>query len=91
LFNGIETFISAGPEDSDGKKSLLLEQGSKSRILWADEIESFIYGGVSSRFWVMQNFINNQPNTEDLPGNMLCWNMISLNYKSNEKLLDLII
>tara|TARA_B110000285_G_C15092086_1_gene599679 strand:- start:177 stop:572 length:396 start_codon:yes stop_codon:yes gene_type:complete len=51
-----------------------------------------MFGGVSSRFWVMKNFINLMPNTKaSIPENCLCWNMITICLKQNEKQINLII
>ncbi len=44
------------------------------------DIEGFIFGGFSSRFWVLKNFINlhHVDKRSHLPDNMLAWNMLSI-------------
>jgi len=45
---------------------------------------------MSSRFWVMKNFINMEKK-RDLAPNMLCWNMISIKLRNEDRYIDLII
>lgn len=42
--------------------------------------KSFIFGGFSSIFWLCKEYINEQDlkHGQDLPDDMLCWNMISI-------------
>jgi hypothetical protein len=43
-----------------------------------EDINGFVFGGVNSRFWMMKNYINALPVSEDLPSHLLCWNMLSI-------------
>lgn len=63
---------------------------TKVRDIPGNQVESFIFGGMSSRFWIMKNFINMEQN-KDLAPNMLCWNMISIKLRDQERYIDLII
>ena len=62
----------------------------KEKKINVRDIEDFIFGGLSSRFWILKNFINLQKDT-NLPYSMLCWNMISIKLRDSDKLIDLII
>ena len=68
-------------------------QFSSKRRLEFNQIESFVYGGFTSRFWLMKNYINlkKMKKNEHLPEQMLVWNMISIKLTSSNKFLDLII
>ena len=56
----------------------------------AQDIEGFIFGGFSSRFWLLRTYINMIP-TNKLTDNMLCWKMISIQIKGKHKQCHLII
>lgn len=79
-------------------KRKLSKQEMQSRIMRVQkekkinvrDIEDFMFGGLSSRFWILKNFINLQKDT-NLPYSMLCWNMISIKLRNSERLIDLII
>ena len=53
-------------------------------------IKGFIFGGFSSRFWILKNDIN-LAKEKDIDDSMLCWNMISVELHNPSKCMDLII
>jgi hypothetical protein len=59
------------------------------------DIQGFIFGGSSSRFWFAKNCINlHQQGRRDLDPELICWNMISLTVKVSaaySKTINLII
>ena len=64
---------------------------NKQSIYKSDEIDGFVFGGFTSRFWLMKNYINNlKPSEHNIPS-MFCWNMISIQIKNKAKQLHLII
>lgn len=84
--------IYAGEKSKD-QYCLIIDQGSsrKKKKLYSADIEHFVFGGFSSRFWLMQNYINHMPKHKDLPDSMLCWNMLSIHLKESGKTIDLIL
>ena len=55
-----------------------------------DDIEGFIFGGFNSRFWLMKNYIN-MIKPDKLTDEMLCWNMISIKIKGEQKQCNLVL
>jgi hypothetical protein len=64
--------------NSGNHELAIIYQNGKERKYAASDIENFVFGGFSSRFWLMQNFINLQ---SKMSSSMICWNMISLKVK----------
>ena len=62
-----------------------------TKVIFASDIESFIYGGFSSRFWILRKEINDSNTSKFVDETKLCWNMISVKLKDNGLYLDLII
>ena len=93
LFQGKKLYISAGPkiklDDGIVKSSIVFEQEGRKFEYLSSELSNFIFGGFSSRFWMLKSYISMMPNENELPPSMLCWNMISLKLKT--KWVDLIV
>lgn len=53
------------------------------------DITGFIFGGMSSRFWILKNKINLQKT--ELNEDQLCWNMITVQTQVEGKSINLII
>jgi len=53
------------------------------------DITGFVYGGLSSRFWMLRKYINSLTNKElnDMP--FYSWNCITINHKDRD--IDLVI
>jgi hypothetical protein len=64
--------------NSGNHELVIIYQNGKERKYAASDIENFVFGGFSSRFWLMQNYINLQTK---MSSSMICWNMISLKVK----------
>lgn len=60
-------------------------------VIQGSDIESFIFGGFSSRFWAMRKKINLSNNNFVLDDNQLCWNFISIKLRSTGLFVDLVI
>ena len=88
LFEGETVYITRATK-SEAELAIIYKNGSEKKFR-ADEIQGFIFGGFSSRFWLMQNFINMQP-PSSLSSSMLCWNMISISLKSKKEFINLIV
>ena len=73
----------------EAELAIIYQNGSEKKFR-ADELQGFIFGGFSSRFWLMQNFINMQEKNS-LTTSMFCWNMISLSLKSKKEFINLIV
>lgn len=93
LFKGEYVDLSAGAREGNRYSLIFWEAGTRimKRELWSEDIEHFVYGGFSSRFWVLQQYINRMPRGADLPDWMLCWNMITLHLKKEGKTVDLVV
>ena len=64
---------------------------SKTKYYYPHQIQGFTYGGFTSRFWVMKNYINNLESSEITLDSMICWKMISIQIKGFTKLVNLVI
>jgi hypothetical protein len=72
LLEGEEVEISGDGLD------LIIKSQNKKTIYTPEDIKGFIFGGFSSRFWLMKNYINTlNPSSMTHPG-LFCWNMISI-------------
>jgi hypothetical protein len=69
---------------------LCFKNGNKVKKIDTRKIIGFMFGGISSRFWLEKNFINLMEIWLDLPPEMLCWNMISI-MMTLDKSINLII
>ena len=63
---------------------------NNQKIIDVEDIEDFLFGGLSSRFWIMKNFINLQKDV-NLNPSMQSWNMISIKLKGSFRMIDLVI
>jgi len=77
LFDGETVHITRALNSGDHELAIIYQNG-KERKYAASDIENFVFGGFSSRFWLMQNYINLQTK---MSSSMICWNMISLKVK----------
>jgi len=66
------------------------KNSGKVKKLYPEDIETFMYGGFNSRFWLMKNYIN-MLKPEQLTDEMLCWKMISIHIKGELKQCNLIL
>lgn len=69
---------------------LCFRNENKIKKIDTRDIKGFMFGGISSRFWFAKNIINLMDRSEELPPEMQCWNMISIQI-SLEKAINLII
>ena len=88
LFDGETVYVTRATK-CEAELAIIYQNGSEKKFR-ADEIQGFVFGGFSSRFWLMQNFINMQ-SKDSLTTSMLCWNMISLSLKSKREFINLIV
>lgn len=57
LFDGETVHITRALNSGDHELAIIYRNG-KERKYAASDIENFVFGGFSSRFWLMQNYIN---------------------------------
>ena len=73
------------------------KKGKSDATINVDEIESFIYGPTSARFWTTRKHINSAELRFDPKGNLLtklpfyAWECISLSTKDQARTIDLVI
>ena len=88
LFEGETVYVTCGTK-SIADLAIIYKNGNEKKFK-AEDINGFIFGGFSSRFWLMQNYINMQPK-DSLRSSMLCWNMISISFKTKREFINLIV
>lgn len=87
----VDKIFASNNQNTQKRMFLCFKDDKKFKNIDGKDIAGFTFGGVSSRFWVMKNFINLLPANKNLPDSCLCWNMITIYLKQNEKQINLII
>jgi hypothetical protein len=82
--------VKIGTSSSNNLDLVLKYSNGRVKRYNPQDIEGFVFGGFTSRFWLMKNYINTLPPSK-IRDNNLCWKMISIQIKGKEKQAHLII